>query len=52
VIGEDRCELFWETGTQIGSDIPSPVVTEPAEEGTNYPVNRCVDYVFESGSAK
>ena len=49
---EDRCELFCETGTQIGSDIPLQTVTDADDEGIAYPINRCVDYVFESGSAK
>jgi hypothetical protein len=49
---EERCELFWETGTQIGSEIPAQAVADADEEGIAYPMNRRVDYAFESGSAK
>jgi len=40
VNGEEGCDLFWETETQIGSDIPSPVITEGAKEGSAYPDRR------------
>ncbi len=48
---EERCE-FWETGTQIGSDIPVPAVTNADEEGIAYPTERRVDYTLEGESAK
>jgi len=38
---EERCDgLFWETETQIGSDIPSPVITDGDEEGQCLPDRR------------
>ncbi len=49
---EERCESFWETGTQIGSDIPWPTVTEAEEEGIAYPIDRRVNYMRDGGSAK
>ncbi len=49
---EERCELFWETGTQIGSPFPASGVTDEDKAGSGYPMNHSVDYVFESGSAK
>jgi hypothetical protein len=49
---EERCESFWETGTQIGSDIPFPAVTNTDEAGIAYPMDRRVDCSFEGGIAK
>jgi hypothetical protein len=49
---EDRCELFWETGTQIGSDVPLQTVTDAAEEGSAYPIDDRVDDVCGSRGAK
>jgi hypothetical protein len=34
---ETRCELFRETETQIGSDIPAPVGRAERDEGRAYP---------------
>lgn len=49
---EGRCDLFWETGTQIGSHMPASVVTDEGEEGSAYPMDHGADNVFESESAK
>ena len=49
---EQRCDVFGENGTQIGSHIPASVVTDEDEEGSGYPMNHAVDDVCESGSAK
>jgi hypothetical protein len=50
---EERCDdLFWETETQIGSDIPAPVITDGDNEGSAYPIDSGVDYVCESRGAK
>ena len=49
---KERCESFWETGTQIGSNIPCPAVTNADQEGIAYPMDRRVDGRFEGGSAK
>ena len=41
---EERFDLFWETETQIGSDIPSPVIiTEGDEKGSAYRIDGRVD---------
>jgi hypothetical protein len=49
---EERCESFWETETQIGSDIPLPAVTGADEEGIAYPTDGRVNYMLEGRSAK
>ena len=52
VTREERCDLFWETETRIGSDIPSPVLAAEAKEGSAYPINSRVDDVWESRGGK
>jgi hypothetical protein len=49
---EERCDLFWETETQTGSDIPPPLITDGDNEGTAYPIDARLDYVCESRGAK
>jgi hypothetical protein len=50
---EERCDrLFWETETRIGSDIPSPIITDGDEEGSAYPIDGRVDDVCDSRGAK
>ena len=44
--------MFWETETQIGSDIPSPVITDGSKDGSVYPIDGRVDDVCESRGAK
>ena len=39
---EQRCDLFGENGTQIGSHIPASVVTDEDDEGSAYPMNHAV----------
>jgi len=36
---EERFDLFWDTETQIGSGIPSPVITDGPKEGSAYPID-------------
>jgi hypothetical protein len=49
---EERCELFWETETPSGSDVPLSAMTHEGEQGITYPIRDCVHDSFESGSAK
>ena len=49
---EGRCELFWETETPIGSDVPLSAMTHADERGIPYPRSDCVHDSFESESAK
>ena len=49
---ETRCELFRETETQIGSDIPSPAGRDDGEEGRGYPGRELVREMDEGGSAE
>jgi hypothetical protein len=49
---KERCDLFWETETQIGSDVPSPVITDGDQEGSVYPIDGRLDHVCESRGAK
>jgi hypothetical protein len=47
----NRCDA-WETGTQVGSDLPSRLATAAGEEGSAYPLTRQADDWFASGSVK
>jgi hypothetical protein len=49
---EERCESFWETGTQIGSDILFPAVTNADQEEMAHPIDRRLDGRLEGGIAK
>jgi hypothetical protein len=49
---EERCELFWETETPIGSDVPLSALTHEDERGITYPMSDRVHDSFESESAK
>lgn len=49
---ETRCELFRETETQIGSDLPTTMGIDDQEEGRGYPGRDHVSEVSESRSAE